>query len=43
MDIWMAAISLIAVVIFAVLALQSVRTRRNEIERRRRIVSRYRE
>jgi len=43
MDIWMAAISLIAVVIFAVLALQSVRTRRNEIERRRRILSRYRE
>ena len=43
MDIWMAAISLIAVVIFAVLAVQSVRTRRNEIERRRRILSRYRE
>ncbi|MFM1777306.1 MAG: hypothetical protein RLZZ260_873 [Actinomycetota bacterium] len=43
MDIWMATISLIAVVIFAVLAFQSVRTRRNEIERRRRILSRYRE
>ncbi len=43
MDIWMATISLIAVVIFAVLAVQSVRTRRNEIERRRRILSRYRE
>lgn len=43
MDIWMVTISLIAVVILAVLAFQSVRTRRNEIERRRRILSRYRE
>ena len=43
MDIWMATISLIAVVIFAVLVVQSVRTRRNEIERRRRLLSRYRE
>ena len=43
MDIWMFAISLIAIAIFAVLAIQSVRTRRTEIERRRRILNRYRE
>ena len=43
MDIWMFAISLIAIAIFAVLAVQSVRTRRNEIERRRRILNRYRD
>jgi len=43
MDIWMVTISLIALAVFAVLAIQSVRTRKNEIERRRRILSRYRE
>ena len=43
MDIWMATISLVALAVFAVLAFQSVRTRRNEIARRRRILSRYRE
>ena len=43
MDIWMATISLIALAVFGVLAVQSLRSRRNEIERRRRILSRYSE
>lgn len=43
MDIWMIAICSMALASFAVLVTQSVRTRRNEIERRRRILSRYRE